>query len=41
MNKDFGYTPLDSAVKNEVVPLLPILEALARMCISQWQEADA
>ena len=41
MNKEFGYTPLDSAVKNEVAPLLPILEALAYMCITGWQEAGA
>ena len=41
MHNDFGYTPLDSAVQNEVMPLLPILEALAREAINGWKEAGA
>jgi hypothetical protein len=41
INKDFGYTPLDSAVKLEVEPLLATLEMLASASISQWQEAGA
>ena len=38
MDKDFGYTPLHSAVRSEVDPLLPILEALSYESIKHWGE---
>ena len=39
INRNFGYTPLDSAVRLEVEPLLETLEMLASSSISRWQES--
>jgi hypothetical protein len=41
ISNDFGYTPLDSGVQNEVQPLLPVLEALSRKAINDWEQAGA
>lgn len=41
MDNEFGYTPLHTAIRSEIEPLLPILEALSHKSITHWAEGGA